>query len=202
METTKLVQFYFMAKWFNLKRHKVLHLAEDFAAYAVEQHLKNPKRRLLLRTLEIDYYRSIKGSGRNIKKLPQVKNVKRVHEKKFAAELPTIQDYTPEDSCADREHVQLIKDTCLNDTEFEIARMIIVDEKTIQEATEILGIKTFDGWFAMHEFIKRYRAKLAALMLLFLMACTTPKKCIEQKDDPSLSVDERAAIVSECYYEK
>lgn len=37
------------------------------------------------------------------------------------------------------------------------------------------------------------------VILLFLVGCTTPKKCIEAKDNPALSVDERAAIVSECY---
>lgn len=37
------------------------------------------------------------------------------------------------------------------------------------------------------------------LLLLLLSGCTTPKKCIEQKDSELLTVDERAAIVSECY---
>ncbi len=180
MEITDLYQYYRMCKFHYLKRYQDLYLAEEFAGYAVEQHLSNPKRRLILGTLEIDFYRKLKGDNRFKTRKKQEFINKRGRERKFAGELPTFIEYTPEDSCADKQHVQMIKDACLNDTEFEIARMIIVDEKSIDEASEILGIKPFDAWFSMHEFIKRYREKLAALMLLIFAACTTPKKCIEQ----------------------
>jgi hypothetical protein len=182
METT---EFYFQAKWFFLKKYKNRQHAEDFAAFAVIQKLGgNRSTELNYNSLSVDYIRSTQGRN----------DSRHLRESNFTNELPKPK--TPEQNYLEFETARLIDKSCLSDIDRKLTDILFFTENdSVFKASTQIGIQPHEGYKRMKAFIKR----VSYILVLLVASCTTPKKCIESKDDPALSVDERASIVSECY---
>jgi len=177
--------FYFQAKWFFLKKYKNLQHAEDFAAFAIIHKLGGHRStEMNYNSLSVDYIRTQLGrTGRKHDGVNEYYNA-------------LARPINPEQNYMQFETARLIDKSCASDTDRKLTDILFFTENdSVFKASEQIGIQPHEGYKRMKAFIKR----ISYALVLLVASCTTPKKCIEQKDDPSLSVDERASIVSECY---